>query len=242
MAISDFRHRAGLPECAALIVGGGSGNRFGGDKLSILIAGEPLLAWTLLAFEQTEAISSIIVVAPSGREEEFGKIARKAEITKLTAIVAGGSHRHDSVSRGLGALSPGVELVAIHDAARPLVTPELIARCLEAALPTGASAAAAPITDTLHQADQEQCAVRTVDRTGLWAMQTPQVFRAAPLMRLLEGPEMSRQDKPTDEVSLALTAGWKVPFVENQQPNIKVTWPSDREMAEALINWRRRSV
>ena len=61
-------------------------------------------------------------------------------------------------------------------------------------------------------------------------------------MRLLEGPEMSRQDKPTDEVSLALTAGWKVPFVENQQPNIKVTWPSDREMAEALINWRRRSV
>ena len=242
MAASDLRYQADLPTCAAIIVGGGSGNRFGGDKLSILIAGKPLLAWTLLAFEQTEAISSIIVVAPVGREEEFKKISRNEGITKLTAIVTGGTHRHDSVSRGLGALSPGVELVAIHDAARPLVTPELITRCLEAALPTGASAAAGPITDTLHQADQEQCAVRTVDRTGLWAMQTPQVFRAAPLMLLLKEVEMRQQDKPTDEVSLVLTAGWRVPFVENQQPNIKVTWPSDREMAEALINFRKGSV
>ena len=227
-----------LPECAALIVGAGSGNRFGGDKLSIHLAGRPVLAWSLLAFEQTPAVSSIVLVAPVGSEEEFEKIAREAGITKLLAVVAGGSHRHESVGRGLKFLPSSVEFVAIHDAARPLVTSDLVMRCLRAALPTGASAAACPVTDTLHQADQEQCAVRTVDRTGLWAMQTPQVFRSTPLAQLLtDGVD----GKPTDEVSLVLAAGWRVPFVESLHSNLKVTWPSDHEMAEALLHARRHS-
>jgi 2-C-methyl-D-erythritol 4-phosphate cytidylyltransferase len=227
-----------LPLSAAVIVGGGLGSRFGGDKLSIPIAGMPLLAWSLRAFEETPAITSIVIVAPKGGEEKFREIAAAAGITKLVAIVTGGSYRHDSVSRGLAevmGISPAIELVAIHDAARPLVSPELITRCLSAAATSGASAAAVPVSDTLHHADQEQCAARTVDRTGLWAMQTPQVFRADRLTRLLLEADPG---KPTDEVSVVLAAGWRVPFVENLESNIKITWPEDFAVAEALLKNR----
>jgi 2-C-methyl-D-erythritol 4-phosphate cytidylyltransferase len=221
-----------LPVSAAVIVGGGSGSRFGGDKLTIQMAARPLLAWSLKAFQETEAISMIVVVAPAGSEERFQQIAADARITKLIAVVSGGSQRHESVSRGLAALPPSVELVAIHDAARPLVSPELIIRCLEIAGGSGASAAAVPVTDTLHLADRENCAARTVDRTGLWAMQTPQVFRAAPLKELLLSVDAGN---PTDEVSVVLAAGWRIPFVENLQPNPKITWPEDFAVAEALL-------
>lgn len=221
-----------LPVSAAVIVGGGSGSRFGGDKLTIPMAGKPLLAWSLKAFQETEAISMIVVVAPAGSEERFQQIATDARITKFIAVVSGGSQRHESVSRGLTALPPSVELVVIHDAARPLVSPELITRCLEVAGGSGASAAAVPVTDTLHLADREKCAARTVDRTGLWAMQTPQVFRAAPLKELLLSVDAGN---PTDEVSVVLAAGWRVPFVENLQPNPKITWPEDFSVAEALL-------
>ena len=227
-----------LPECAAIVVGGGLGSRFGGDKLAVYLADRPVLAWTLLAFEETPSISSIVLVAPEGREEEFRSIATTAGISKLTSVVTGGSYRKESVERGLQALGPSVELVAIHDAARPLVTPSLITRCLEVAQASeaGASAAAVPISDTLHQADKEGCAVKTIDRTGLWAMQTPQVFRATPLLKLLAE---ETHGNPTDEVSVALAAGWRIPFVENREPNLKITWPADLMVAEALLRSRK---
>lgn len=223
-------------ECAAVIVGGGTGSRFGGDKLAVTIAGRPVLAWTLKAFEETPLISSIVVVAPVGREEEFRNIAREAGISKLIAVVTGGSHRKESVLNGLRALPESSVLVAIHDAARPLVTPHLITGCLETANAAGAASAAVPVSDTLHQADQEGCASKTIDRSGLWAMQTPQVFPAAPLMQLLEEQHLGN---PTDEVSVALAAGWRIPFVENREPNIKITWPSDLAVAEALLRSRK---
>jgi len=227
-----------LPVSAAVIVAGGSGSRFGGDKLSVQLAGKPLLAWSLLAFERHPSISSIVLVAPEERKEEFRAIAQAEEISKLAAIVSGGAQRNESVMKGLHALNAlpiSPELVAIHDGARPLVTADLITRCLEAAAESGASSAAAPVSDTLHQADQEGCAVRTVDRSGLWGMQTPQVFRAVPLTDLLKTPGIG---KPTDEVSVALAAGWRIPFVENLESNIKVTWPADLALAEAVLRYR----
>lgn len=224
-----------LPECAAVLVGGGSGSRFGGDKLSITVADRPVLAWTLLAFEAAPLINSIVLVAPAGREEDFRAIARDAGISKLAEVVTGGSHRKESVLNGLRALPPSIELVAIHDAARPLVAPSLITRCLEVATETGASAAAVPVSDTLHQADQSGYAAKTVDRSGLWAMQTPQVFRVEPITKLLGQQTFG---KPTDEVSVALAAGWRIPFVENREPNLKITWPADLALAEAVLRSR----
>lgn len=232
---SDSDASSVSPVSAAVIVGGGAGSRFGGDKLTILLAGKPLLAWSLLAFQQTDSIACIVVVAPPGSEEKFREIARAAGITKLLRVVAGGAQRHQSVLNGLKALPPTIEFVAIHDAARPLVTPDLVTRALIVAVEAGAAAAGTPVTDTLHQADQQNCAVRTMDRTGLWAMQTPQVFLAVPLLKLLE--EVPKV-KPTDEVSIVLAAGWRVPFVQSLQSNLKVTWPEDLAIAEALLQSR----
>ena len=226
-----------LPVSGAVIVGGGSGTRFGGDKLSVLVAGKPLIAWTLLAFEQTPAISSIVLVIPEGREDEFRRIAQEAGITKVTAVLAGGLHRHESVLRGLHALPDGIPLAAIHDAARPLITPSLIMRCLEVAAKEGASSLAAPVTDTLHETDPAGCAARTIDRSSLHAMQTPQVFRTAELRDLLDNLDKD-SGKPTDEVSVALAAGLRIPFVENLEPNPKVTWPHDLVVVEALLRAR----
>jgi 2-C-methyl-D-erythritol 4-phosphate cytidylyltransferase len=217
-------------------VGGGSGNRFGGDKLTVSLAGKPLIAHTLSAFEETSAVSSIVLVVPPGREEEFRTIANDEEISKLASVIPGGEHRHESVRRGLEALPPEVELVAIHDAARPLITPDLITSCLEMAAKEGASALAVPVTDTLHQIDASGSAAGSVDRSTLRAMQTPQVFYAAEIRDLLA----AMSGNPTDEVSVAMAAGKKVSLVEHYEPNLKVTWPQDVVMAEALLRDRKR--
>jgi len=176
----------GIPTAAAVIVGGGSGSRFGGDKLTRLLAGKPLLAHTLASFEAAPRISEIVLVIPAGREEEFRAIARDAGISKLSAVVTGGRHRHESVLNGLNALPAGIDFVAIHDAARPLITPALIERTLEAADHEGAAAVAAPVTDTLHRIDASGHAAGTVDRSSLRAMQTPQVFRVQELIGLMD--------------------------------------------------------
>ena len=223
--------RSSLPPSAAVLVGGGSGTRFGGEKLTGHLAGKPLVAHTLSAFEATEHISEIILVVPAGREEEFRAIARNFGVSKLTTVVPGGLHRHDSVLRGLKVLPSGIDLVAIHDAARPLITPDLITRSLEAAAREGAAAVAAAVTDTLHRIDESGFAAGTVDRSSLRAMQTPQVFRVQEIMALFDAPE----GIPTDEVSVAMAAGKKVFLVEHSEPNIKVTWPQDVMMAEAIL-------
>jgi 2-C-methyl-D-erythritol 4-phosphate cytidylyltransferase len=228
--------RSALPASAAVIVGGGSGNRFGGDKLTVSLAGKPLIAHTLSAFEESSAVSSIVLVVPPGREEEFRTIANDEEISKLASVIPGGEHRHESVRRGLEALPPEVELVAIHDAARPLITPDLITRCLEMGAKEGASALAVPVTDTLQQIDASGCAVGSVDRSTLRAMQTPQVFYAAEIRDLLAAVS----GNPTDEVSVAMAAGKKVSLVEHYEPNLKVTWPQDVVIAEALLRDRKR--
>jgi 2-C-methyl-D-erythritol 4-phosphate cytidylyltransferase len=228
--------RSALPASAAVIVGGGSGNRFGGDKLTVSLAGKPLIAHTLSAFEKTSAVSSIVLVVPPGREEEFRTIANDEEISKLASVIPGGERRHESVRRGLEALPPEVELVAIHDAARPLITPDLITSCLEMAAKEGASALAVPVTDTLHQIDASGSAAGSVDRSTLRAMQTPQVFYAAEIRDLLA----AMSGNPTDEVSVAMAAGKKVSLVEHYEPNLKVTWPQDVVIAEALLRDRKR--
>lgn len=219
-----------IPSSAALIVGAGSGSRFGGDKITLPLRGKPVVAWSLRAFGETDAIRTIVLVVPAGREEKFREIVGLSGVSKPVTVVAGGATRRESVIRGLAGLPPEIELVAIHDAARPLVTPDLIHRCLETAAVAGASSAAVPVSETLHLADPQGNAVRTIDRAGLWAMQTPQVFRSAPLARLLESAAPG-----TDEVSAVLEAGWRIPFVENLRPNPKITWPADLETASALL-------
>ena len=237
------------PESAALIVAAGSSVRFGQDKVTALVHGQPLIAYSLRAFAKTRSIAAIILVVSSGREEEFQQIVQSLskEIPTLKErikIVVGGNSRHQSVQRGVAALPPFIRFVAIHDGARPLITPTLIESVLSEAYHHGAAALALPVTDTLHRVDADGCVEETVDRKKLWAVQTPQVFRVVDLINGLTLTGMQHEsgfekNPPTDEVSALLQHGIKVHLLENMEPNMKVTYPADLTIVEAYLKSKR---
>lgn len=233
-----------MPASAALIVAAGSSLRFGQDKVVAIVQGAPLISYSLKAFAQAPSIEKIILVVPSGREEEFSNIVEAINVPALRAItqvVSGGSSRHQSVQRGVAALPASMTFVAIHDGARPLITPELIEKSLHAAYHHGAAALALPVTDTLHRADSDGKAQENIDRNHLWAMQTPQVFRVVDLINGLTVTGVQHESSfekrsPTDEVSALLQHGVKVHLIENQEPNFKVTYPEDLVLVEAYLS------
>jgi 2-C-methyl-D-erythritol 4-phosphate cytidylyltransferase len=190
------------------------------------VAGRPLVEWSLAAFRGCEEVAAIVVAAPPGHEYAFGDDLR---------VVAGGASRAESVANGLAAVE--TELVAIHDAARPLVTPGLIAALIEAlaASPEAAGViAAAPVTDTVKRVGEGMTIARTEDRSELWAAQTPQVFRVAALREALAVPDAVR-DAATDEASLVEAAGGTVLIHPTGPENLKVTTPHDLRVAELLL-------
>ena len=235
-----------LPKTAAIIVAAGSSTRFGQDKLVAMVHGEPLIRYSLNAFAQTPLITSIILVVPPGREEEFSQIVastKNPSLTAMTQVVAGGVNRHQSVQYGIAALASSVSFVAIHDGARPLITPALIEQSLYEAYSHGAAALALAVTETLHRANANGDAEETIDRTHLWAMQTPQVFRVSDLVELQAEYYLKSNVKagaPTDEVSALLQRGIKIHLVENREPNIKVTYPADLALVEASLSVARK--
>jgi 2-C-methyl-D-erythritol 4-phosphate cytidylyltransferase len=161
---------------AAIIVAAGDSRRMGFDKLFAKIAGRPVIAHTMDAFECADSVSEIIVVARQDRREEIKTIVRDENFKKVRSIVPGGKHRQDSVRAGLDYLEAGAKYVAVHDAARPLITSEEIERVFEKSQIHAAASLAEPISDTLKYADTEFFVTGPVDRHQLYAMQTPQVF------------------------------------------------------------------
>lgn len=219
----------------AIIVAAGSSRRMGFDKLFAVIAGKPLIAHTIDAFERTDAVSKIIIVAREDRHREIENIVREQSLKKVHAVVNGGEHRQDSVRAGLNHLPENTSHVAVHDAARPLVTPEQIARVYKLAQKQGAAALAAPVSDTLKRADVDLVVTDSVDRHQLFAMQTPQIFERKMLeeaYRALFAEKIS----VTDEVSAVERIGGKVVLVPNEQPNFKITYPGDLQVAEFVLN------
>ncbi len=228
------------PTTAALIVAAGSSVRFGSDKLMATIHGKPLFTYSLRAFVETPLISSIMLVVPLGREREFRKIVdslKRPYLNEMIHIVSGGSTRHGSVQNGLQALqilSASTQFVAIHDAARPLITRAQIESVCKAAYKEGAAALALPVVETLHRADEHGYAQETVDRQHLWSMQTPQVFRVTDLWNILNANSFF-QTHPTDEVSALLAHEIKTLLVESREPNLKVTHQEDLKLVEELL-------
>ncbi len=160
---------------SAIIVAAGSSERMGFDKLFALVSGKPVIAHTIAAFENTTCVDEIILV---GRAESLGELGKTiGKPTKVKQIVAGGAERSDSVRAGLDHVDPKSDFVAVHDAARPMVTPEKITRVFEAARTNSAATLAEPINDTLKRVDVDLVVTGPVDRNGVYAMQTPQVFR-----------------------------------------------------------------
>src|SRR6059058_1572289 len=191
---------------SAIIVAAGSSERMGFDKLFALVSGKPVIAYTVAAFERTDCIDEIILV---GRADSLGELRKVvSEPTKVKQIVAGGAERSDSVRAGLDYLSSKSDFVAVHDAARPLVTPEKITRVFEVCRKSGAAALAEPINDTLKRADLAASAEEagdliirgSVDRSGIYAMQTPQIF-ARKLLEEAYQAVARKNVSVTDEVS-----------------------------------------
>lgn len=221
-----------LKRCGAVIVAGGSASRMGGiDKVMAPLAGVPLIVHSLRAFQECDAISEIVVVT---REDLIEKITGLSkEFSKVTAVVAGGSTRQESVHRGLNTLSAKVKLAAIHDGARPLITWQVIDRAVRAANTYGAAAPAIPVKDTIKVVAGGMVK-ETPDRKTLQAVQTPQVFdfdmlRAAHKKLAQDGVEV------TDDCAALERMGMSVKIVEGDERNLKVTTPMDLKIAELLM-------
>ncbi|MCX7869137.1 MAG: 2-C-methyl-D-erythritol 4-phosphate cytidylyltransferase [Terrimicrobiaceae bacterium] len=217
----------------AVVVAAGASRMVGFDKILARIEGRTVLEWSLAAFAQTPGLAALVVVCPAGRIEEFRGVC--AGIPQVSAVVAGGSERVDSVRAGLAAIEdPRADtLVAVHDAARPLVLPAAIAACVEEARRMGAAALAAPCEDTLHEAGAEGFVVSSPSREKFWRAQTPQVARRGDLLRALGAGRF------TDEASALASLGLRVRLVENAEPNFKITRPADLAMAAAVLAGRR---
>jgi 2-C-methyl-D-erythritol 4-phosphate cytidylyltransferase len=215
-----------------VIAAAGSGQRLGagGPKAFVELAGRPLLEWTLEALQGAASIAEVIVAAPPGSE------SRVSELGVLA--VAGGEHRSQSVAKALELA--GEELIVVHDAARPLVTPGLVDAVVEElAAEEGAAGviAAARVTDTIKEASGEGRVERTLDRSRLWAVQTPQAFHRVALERALEVPA-DVLARATDDAWLVERAGGRVRVVESGPTNLKVTTPHDLRLAEMLLGER----
>jgi 2-C-methyl-D-erythritol 4-phosphate cytidylyltransferase len=220
----------------AVIPAAGLGKRFGAQKQFLELAGKPVLAHTLQAFEETPAIAGICIAAPEAEIPAVREMAAKFHINKVCAVVAGGQERQDSVRLGFSAL-PSCDIVVVHDGVRPLVTRGIIERTIEVAERTGACVAATPVKETTKRADGEGFILETVDRSDLWSIQTPQAFRYEVFRQAVE---QSARDGflGTDEAMLVERIGGKVKVVTGSPYNIKITTPEDLAIAEAFLKLR----
>lgn len=220
---------------SAIIVAAGSSERMGFDKLFALVSGKPVIAHTIAAFENTKCVDEIILVGRADSLGELRKVVGKP--TKVKQIVAGGAERSDSVRAGLEHVDPRSDFVAVHDAARPMITPEKIARVFEAARTNGGATLAETINDTLKRADADLAVVASVDRERVYAMQTPQVFEKKLLAEAYE-VVVKKKISVTDEVSAVELLGKKIVLVPNHDFNFKITYPRDLPLAEFVLKQR----
>lgn len=223
---------------SAIVVAAGRGRRMGFDKIMAPLHGKPVLYWSLKAFQECAEVEEIIVVTREEAIESVKHLAQVEKLSKVTQVVAGGSERHLSVWSGLQVVSPqGIEYVAIHDGARPLVTADLVSACLKLAEKHGAACCAAPIPDTVKRASYENLITDSVDRQNLWAMQTPQVFSSGLILQAYASL-MAHNEMVTDEVSAIQKIGKRVALFQNEDYNFKITFPRDLPLAEQVIDIR----
>jgi 2-C-methyl-D-erythritol 4-phosphate cytidylyltransferase len=216
----------------AVIVAAGSGVRMDGrDKLFTRVGGRLLLAHTVAAFEDCWDIDRIVVVLSESNLEAGRSMVAEGAFAKVVGICVGGPRRQDSVRCGLVDLGD-VDWVAVHDGGRPLIRPSMIARGLEAARETGASVPVLPLVDTIKEVAGDGSVVRTLDRTHLWAAQTPQVFRYDLLMRA----HNEITEDVTDDAAMIEMLGVPVKTYEGRRRNIKITTPDDLWLAEAYLH------
>ena len=221
-----------LQPCGAVIVAAGSATRMGGiDKVMADLGGEPMIVRTVRAFQNCDAIASIVIVTREDLIRPISDLCR--DMKKVAAVVAGGKSRQESVHLGLNALPKGTKLAAVHDGARPLVSWQVIDRVVRAANTYGAAAPAIPVKDTIKVV-QGGLVKETPDRSSLMAVQTPQVFDFDLLRGALKKAEEDGA-QVTDDCSAVERTGMRIKIVEGDERNLKVTTPMDLKIAELLL-------
>jgi 2-C-methyl-D-erythritol 4-phosphate cytidylyltransferase len=222
---------------SAIIPAAGSGRRMGGIKKPYLeLAGKPILAYSLIVFQQCSLVNEIVVVVASGDEQDcIRDVINLYDIDKVHQVVAGGNTRQESVFNGLRNLSSDTDMVIVHDCARPFVTEEMLRNTLEAAGEWGAATVAIPVKDTIKEADDENFVTKTLDRHKLWTIQTPQTFEYDLLLRAhLYAYENGIQ--VTDDASLIEELeNHRVKLVMGSSENIKITTPGDLAIVSAIL-------
>jgi 2-C-methyl-D-erythritol 4-phosphate cytidylyltransferase len=219
---------------SAVVVAAGRSQRMGFDKLLTPLGGHPLLVHTLERLLLTEVPEEIILVIRPGSEAEMEAILSPLRDQGKIRLVPGGAQRQDSVQAGLKAVSDSSEYVMVHDAARPFVTKELIDVVLAAAKLSGAAVCGAPCSDSLKEVAEDGLVVRTVDRSKLWTVQTPQIFRTK-LLRDAYRAALKTGAIFTDDTAVVESMGHPVRIVLYNGINLKVTTPADWSLAEALL-------
>jgi len=221
-----------LAAVGAVIVAAGRSSRMSGvDKVFASLSGRPLFVYALLALQGCKQVDEVVLVTAGDQVEAARSLVEPFGISKLIAVCAGGGRRQDSVRAGLEQLRR-VDVVVVHDAARPLVTAELIAAGLTAVAETGAAIAAIPVADTLKEADLDGTVLRTVPRERLWSVQTPQVFD---FELLLTAHRQSPADA-TDDAMLVEGLGRRVKVFLGSPRNLKVTTPDDLLLVRAMLD------
>ena len=224
------------PFCSVIVPAAGQSRRMGTNKMFTPLNGIPVLARTLMALEACESVNEIIVAARSEDIAAVAEFKRVYGIEKLAKIVAGGSERTDSVRKAMSECSEKAELIAVHDGARPLATPELIERCINEGRRTNAALAAVKMKDTVKRV-RDGVVTETVDRSELYLAQTPQVFSA----KLLRAAYKKAEDDGkiyTDDCAPVEALGKHVFICEGDYTNIKITTPEDVIVAESILEAR----
>lgn len=204
------------------------------DKAFLSLGPKPVLAYSLEAYEECPDIDEVIVVARKDRVTQARSMARIFGCTKVTHVVAGGAKRQASVMNGLECIGESGRIVSVHDGARPCVSHELISETIRVARRYGSAIAAIRLTDTVKYVERGLKVTKTMDRTKLWAVQTPQTFKLDLLRRAYEEVE-KRNATVTDEASAVEMIGEEVRLVEVMEPNMKITTANDLPVAAALL-------
>ena len=226
---------ANRPFCTALVAAAGSSSRMGGvDKLMEFLDNVPVLMRTLTALQQADSIDEIVIATRESALVDISALCKTYGITKCTKVVRGGESRCHSVLLAALEASPEAKLLAVQDGARPLVTPELIDRTVEAAAKCGAAAPAVPVKDTIKTVTEEGAVTGTPDRSTLRAVQTPQVFETDLLKAALQSA--LENDVPvTDDCSAVERLGKVVYLIDGDEENLKITTPMDLVVVEAIL-------
>lgn len=218
----------------AVILAAGNSTRMGFSKMTAPLCGKPVILHTLKAFEETTCIDAVLLVARVADKPLFEQLCKESGITKLCGICEGGTTRQQSAENSLASLPADTDLIAVHDGARPLISPAVIERTVEAAKKYGAAAAAMPVKDTIKVVGEDNFVVSTPARSTLRQVQTPQVFNLQLYKEAFADAKAAGTDF-TDDCQLFERAGRQVKLVEGGYENLKITTPEDLVLAGALL-------